>query len=202
MSQRNCRIRKVFQLSLLILSLATPCLAQETPAWEFFGGYSVQRSNVREYFKSAPAIFSVRNQYATLNGWDLAVTENMNRWFGGTLDVSGHYKRPHLLGISNRERMHSILYGPRFSFRMPSLVPFTHLLFGITRANAAVTPTGPHISDTSFTVAAGGGVDLNLRGKASIRLLQAEYFHANSLGSNQNNYRAAAGVVFHLGKSQ
>ena len=44
------------------------------------------------------------------------------------------------------------------------------------------------------------GVDLNLGSHVSARLLQIEYFHANALGSGQNNYRAAAGVVFHAGK--
>src|SRR5947208_15950661 len=108
------RLRPLVVLFLFLL-LAKPSFAQETREWEFFGGYSVQRTNVREYYKSTPIIYAIRNRYENLNGWDFSITENRNRWFGGTLDVSGHYKTPILSGSNNREQMHSILYGPRFS---------------------------------------------------------------------------------------
>ncbi len=62
---------------LFIFSFATPCLAQEIPEWEFFGGYSFQRSDVREYFKSSPIIYTFRGKYASLSGWDASVTENL-----------------------------------------------------------------------------------------------------------------------------
>ena len=187
---------------LIVLFLAMPCLAQQAPAWEFFVGYSGQQTNVREYYKSTPSMYSIRNRVENLTGWDLSVTENMNRWFGGTLDVSGHYLTPQLLGSNNREVMHSILYGPRGSFRKAAFVPFGHVLFGATRSSVQVTPVGPHSSLTGFATAAGGGVDLNLRNKAAIRVLQWEYFHANALGSNQTNYRASAGIVFYVGKGK
>jgi len=179
----------------------TPACAQETPEWEFFGGYSIQRTSVREYYKSTPSIYSIRYKQETLNGWGFAVTENINHWFGGTFDVSGHYKTPVLQGSPNQQQMHSFLYGPRFSIRTSLLTPFAHLLFGAAHSNVQVTPVGPHASDTSFAAAAGGGVDLRIHGVA-VRLIQAEYFHANALGINQNNYRASAGIVFHAGKSR
>ena len=186
--------------TIVALLLAAPAFAQQAPAVEFFGGYSVQKTNVREYYKSTPIIYSIRNRYENLDGWDFSITENRNRWFGGTLDVSGHYKTPNLLGSNNREQMHSILYGPRFSVRTRFFIPFVHALFGATFMNVAVQPVGPHASDHSFAIAAGGGVDLKFHDAAAIRLLQAEYFHANALGSNQNNYRASAGLVFYVGK--
>src|SRR5262245_11838131 len=76
---------------LCLFFLATPCIAQQVPSWEFFGGYSFQETNVRKYFRSTPIIFSFQNHYTGLNGWDVSATENVNRWFGGTLDISGHY---------------------------------------------------------------------------------------------------------------
>lgn len=202
MAQRNCRIRNLLQLFALALALAAPCLAQEIPVWEVFGGYAYQRSNVREYYLAAPNRYTSRNVNANLNGWDFAVTENMNRWFGGTFDLSGRYKATPLLGTTTHQQMHSILYGPRFSFRTPSVVPFVHILFGAAHTTAKVTPVGPHPADTSFAVAAGGGLDLKLQQKASVRLIQAEYFRANALGANQNNYRLAAGLILNLGKSK
>ena len=133
MAQRNCRIGNLLQLCSLFLTVATPCLAQEIPAWEFFGGYSYQRSNVREHYLAVPNRYASRNLNANLNGWNLAVTENMNRWFGGTFDVSGHYKATPLLGTTTHQQMHSIMYGPRFSFRTPSVFTFVHILFGVSR---------------------------------------------------------------------
>ncbi|MBI4482280.1 MAG: hypothetical protein HY652_05255 [Acidobacteria bacterium] len=202
MAQKNGPIQNFLQLFLIVLSFATPCVAQETPAWEFFGGYSFQRSDVREYFKSSPILFTFRNQDVNLNGWETSVTENLNRWLGGTLDLSGHYKTPQLLGTRSRERMFSILYGPRFSYRTPSVIPFAHVLMGVAHAAVRVTPVGPHASDLSFAMAAGGGLDVNLGRKAAIRVFQADYFRTNLLGTRQNKYRASAGVVFYLGKRE
>ena len=128
------------------------------------------------------------------------MTENVNRWFGGTLDISGHYKSPVLLNVTTKQQAHSILYGPRFAHHGRKLSPFAHVLVGLTHVSAEVTPTGPHISDTSFTAAPGGGLDLHFFSKGSIRLVQAEYFHTNLQGGSQNNLRISAGVVFDLNK--
>lgn len=199
MAQKNGRIQNVLQLFLFVFSVATPCVAQETPAWEFFGGYSFEKSNVREYFKSSPILYRFRDHYVNLNGWEASVTENLNHWFGGTLDLSGHYKTPQLLGTANRERIYSILYGPRFSYRTARVISFAHILMGAAHADVRVTPVGPHASDLSFAMAAGGGLDVNLGTKAAIRVFQAEYFRTKALGTGRNNFRASAGVVFYLG---
>lgn len=192
---------RTLRILLLVLFLATPCLAQTTREWEVFGGYSLQRSNVKQYYKSTPIIYTVRNHDVSLNGWDVSVTENINRWFGGTLDISGHYRKPTVSGSANRERMYSIMYGPRFSLRSsPSVVPFAHVLLGVAHMDIKVVPTGPRASDASFAMAAGGGLDVKFRDNAAVRVVQAEYLRANALGANQNNFRLSAGVILYLGK--
>ncbi len=108
-------------LLALILLFAAPCFAQETPEWQFFGGYSFQRADVREYFKTTPIIYTFRHDYVNMNGWDFAVTENRNRWFGGTLDLSGYYKTPQLGTVSNQEQLYSILYGPKLDLSETAL---------------------------------------------------------------------------------
>ena len=189
---------------VLLLLFATPCLAQETPGWQFFGGYSFQRADVREYFKTTPIIYTFRHHYVNMNGWDFSVTENRNRWFGGTLDVSGSYKTPQVARISNKEQIYSILYGPRISYPKPLFggSAFAHALFGATHTSVSVTPVGPHASDFSFGMMLGGGFDYPLRNEISVRILQAEYFRNTSFGAGQNNYRLSAGVVFNLGKAK
>ena len=200
MTQTTCRILVFIQLSLLVFASVTPCVAQQTPVWEFFAGYSFQRSDVRQYFKSTPIIYSLRGRYVNLDGLDLSVTENVNRWFGGTLDFRGHYKTPQLLGTTTREKMYSILYGPRFSYRTHWVTPFTHILFGIARVEARVTPVGPHASDLSFATAAGGGLDISLGGKAAVRAFEVDYFRTDTLGTRPDSFRASTGVVFYLGQ--
>src|SRR5262249_16224081 len=151
------------------------------------------RSNVREYFKSTPTIYSVRNLNDNLNGWQFAVTENVNRHVGGTLAVSGHYDTPVLLGVTSRQRMHTLLYGPRVYHRISGFTPFGPAVVGIGVSNVQVTPTGPHLSSHGFAAAGGAGLDFDVAKKISARLIQVEYLHANALGGSQNNYRASAG---------
>ncbi len=189
-------------LLLLVFSLAAPCAAQDMPAWEFFAGYSFQRSDVRQYFRSTPIQFTFRGEYMNFNGWNLSVTENRNRWFGGTLDVRGHIKTTESRGTTNRAQTYSFLYGPRFSYRMSWLNPFTHILMGAARTKVNVTRTGqPRASGTSFAIAAGLGLDVKFASKVSARI-QADYFRTDVLGTRPDSFRTSAGVVFHLGKRE
>ncbi len=204
MRQVNNRLHKLLPLVLIVLFFATPCMAQESPKWEVFGGYSFQRSDVRQYFKSSPIIYTFRGRYANLDGWDVSLTENMRPWLGGTLDIRGHSKSPQLLGTTNRERMYSILYGPRFFHRTTalgiSITPFAHVLAGLARAEVRVVPVGPSASDNAFAIASGGGLDVGFGKRVGIRLFQGEYFRTNLLGTRPDSFRASAGVVFYLGK--
>jgi len=193
------RMKRSWQLSLLVWSVATSCLAQEIPKWEFFSGYSLEKAEVRGYYKSSPIIYSVSNQHVHLDGWDMSITENLNRWLGGTADISGHYNTLQLRGTTTRGRIYSALYGPRFSFRTRWIIPFVHLLAGAAQAKAKVTPVGPHDSKFSFAMAAGTGVDLKLGKRVAVRLFKAEYFWTNILGTQPNRFRASAGLIFYWG---
>jgi len=87
-----------------------------------------------------------------LTGWDATLTENVNRWFGADLDVSGNYGLPvapflcstataatadRCLGDnpvhgSVNTRIHTFTFGPRFSFRKYGrIVPYAHFLLGV-----------------------------------------------------------------------
>jgi opacity protein-like surface antigen len=192
-------LTRTLRILAFVLLLAAPGYAQTIPGWEVFGGYSWQRSKLREYFKSTPIIYSVRNKIGNLNGFDAAFTENLNRWFGGTLDISGHFATPEISGVETHERMYTVMYGPRFAYHeRPGWTPFAHVLAGVAHMEAKVTPTGPHLSDTSFALAAGVGLDVKAGSKTAIRVLQAEYLRANALGTSQNNFRLAAGVILYL----
>jgi hypothetical protein len=196
------KLTQIVPCLLAMLFSAISCLAQQPPAWEIFGGYSYQRSNVREYFKQTPILYALRDRNTHLDGFAFAATENLNRWFGGTLEVSGHYGDVEAGTVTTRQAVHSLLYGPRFFYRTRWITPFTHVLVGIAHASAKVTPVGPHASAFSFGVAAGGGVDVNVGKMLSVRPLQVDYFRANTLAASDNGYRASAGVVFRLGEQK
>jgi len=87
---------------VLFLVFQSAAFAQETPAWELFGGYSFERSPVREFFKQTPQIYTHWDHYEKLQGWELSVTENINRRFGGTLQLTGHYKNPVFRDVKTR----------------------------------------------------------------------------------------------------
>ena len=183
----------------LFLLLALPCLAQEKPGWEIFGGYTFQRSNVREYFKPNPSLYSLTNSEANLNGWNVAATEDINSWFGGTLDVSGVYKGTSLLGTSTNQQMYTFMYGPRIFHRFSWGTAFGHVVAGGSQANVSVPSPGPHASTLSFAMAPAVGLDLKFGSKTAIRAVQVEYLHANALGNGQNNnLRVSAGVMLYL----
>ena len=54
-------MKRTIHLFLLILLLTMPCLAQEVRPWEVFAGYSFQRADVREYYKT-PQFLNVSNR--------------------------------------------------------------------------------------------------------------------------------------------
>ena len=163
------------------------------------------------HFQADAAHLCCAPSHVNMNGWELSVTENLNRWFGGTLDIIGYYGSPAVGSVTTRDHIYSILYGPKFMYRKDtnigapgrlifSSVPFAHILFGGAHTSATVGPPGPHASDFSFAMALGGGLDWPLTPDASVRLFQLDYLRTNALGAGQNNYRASIGVVLRLGK--
>jgi hypothetical protein len=190
--------RTLLRLSLLVLCFAPSCFAQQTPAWEFFGGYSFERSYVRGYYRSTPIIYTFREDLINLHGWELAVTENVNQWFGGTFQATGHYSSPTVRGTKNKESMFSLLYGPRFSHRMGWASAYGHILLGAGKTSVTVSP-GPHASEMAFQIAGGAGFDLNLGSRAAVRVLQVQYSPMNQVATKDHKFQASSGIVFRLG---
>ena len=195
-------MRKLLLILLLSSSIAAPSFAQSQTKgqWQLFAGYSYMRANVREYFKPSPSLYSIKNQYANMNGWEVSITENVKSWFGGTLDASGHYSSPAIGAVTTNEQAHSLLYGPHFFHQGKKFRPFAHVLVGVTHISASVPSPGPSISNTSLAVGSGGGLDMRLFSRGSIRLFQAEYFNTNLEGDSRSHLRVSAGVVFDLTK--
>ena len=158
-------------------------MAQEVTKVEVFGGYSWAGGN--------------------FHGWNSSVTGNVTRRLGIVADFSGHYGDELEGSILVKEDAHSFLFGPRFSFRRKRLSPFVYALFGATRFHQSATVSGQKFSasDTGFSSAFGGGLDIKVNDRIAIRSFQIDYFRPNFFGEAHNRGRLAFGVVIHLGKN-
>jgi hypothetical protein len=189
--------KALLRFVLLALFFAPAAFAQQTTPWEVFGGFSLQRAAVREYFKATPIIYTFRERYINLPGWEVSLTENANKWFGGTLQSSGHYSTDVAQGTRNRQRNIAILYGPRFLYPGGWFRPYGHVLFGAAHASVSVSP-GPHATETRFAVAGGAGIDLKF-GRVGIRVLEVQYSPKNEIATKPNQLQASTGAVFYIG---
>ena len=97
-------------------------------------------------------------------------------------------------------------FGARYQFRLAHspLHPFGQILAGVAHGSGSlVDGQNPSVSNSGGTFAgnAGGGVDLSLTHRLSIRLVEADYLATtfnNGDNDHQNNLRLSSGVVFHF----
>ena len=170
-------IIKTLSAVCLVLIATTLTMAQETPKVEVFGGYSWAGGN--------------------FHGWNGTITGNVNNWFGLVADFSGHYGSEQDGPIRINQDAHSFLFGPRISYRGKRLTPFGYAVFGATRFHESAVVFGQKLShsDTGFSSAVGGGLDVKVSERVSIRTFQLDYFRPNFFGEAHNRGRLAFGVV-------
>ncbi len=215
---------RFFLCLILILASATAIFAQEKRA-EVFVGYSNLQAgksfddlgnfnNFRETFK--------RNG---LNGVEGSVTGYPVAWLGFTGDFSYHRKSDNTTftgGSSKYEReVFYFMGGPTLKIRNATRIePYAHALFGGAHLRESYTLTttiatgstqatlAPNV--TKFALGVGGGVDLRLGKKFSLRLVQVDYtpiftgdrvFNVNNntirLDKNRiNSLRISTGIIF------
>jgi len=155
-------------------------VAQDHAKAEVFGGYQ---------WTSVDVGSGIDRQ--NFNGWDAALTGYFNKNFGITADFSGNYKSIEGVDV----KAYTYLFGPTVRVPMQKATPFVHALFGGAHLSADDL-TG---SESAFSYAIGGGVDVNAGKHVAIRIAQFDYLGTrfDGLGSdNQNNFRYSAGVVF------
>jgi opacity protein-like surface antigen len=175
-------IIKALCVACLVLTVSLSASAQETPKVEVFGGYSWAGGD--------------------FHGWNGSVTGNVNKWFGVVADFSGHYGSEQEGTIRVNQNAHSFLFGPRISYRGKKLVPFGYAVFGATRFEESAVVFGQRLSatDTGFSSAYGGGLDLKVTDHVTIRTFQLDYFRPNFFGEAHHRGRLAFGVVFNIGR--
>jgi len=118
-------------------------------------------------------------------GWDASLTGNFKHFLGITADFSGGYT-----SRRTSSTVYTYTVGPVLTARLPVVQPFVHALFG----GAAITGGG--VSDSSFAMLVGGGLDIGLRKGIGLRLLQADWLMTQFGGQTQESQgRVSAGIV-------
>lgn len=162
-------LRKLLLVFGLCLVVSLPALAQDEKV-EVFGGYSYLR------FRPSPNV--------NLNGWEASAQYKFTDWLGGVADFDGHYGSINGVGTST----YTYLFGPQVS--LPARVsPFGHLLLGGAHYSAG------GFSNSSFSMALGGGIDATLVHDIRWRLIQMDYLLTQFGGGSQNNLRISTGIV-------
>lgn len=165
----------------LILALCLSCLStfaqpRPTPVVDLSGTYSYVR------FSSTKSNF---------NGGSLSLAVNPNNWLGLVADFGGYHEA--VKSGFESSNLISYLFGPRVSYRRDErITPFAQVLFGGTYDT--------YVGRSALAMTAGGGFDVNIDPRVSLRLVQAEYFMTRFGQQTQNNVRISAGLVFHFGK--
>ena len=173
---------KILYSIAIVFVLSHAAKAQDVPKAEVLGAYSWAGGN--------------------FHGWNTSVAGNITKRFGIVADFSGHYGSDRDGPLLIHQDAHSFLFGPRFSFRGTRLTPFVYGLVGATRFHESAIISGQKLShsDTGFSSALGGGLDVKVNDRVAIRAFQLDYFRPNFFGEAHNRGRLAVGVVLHVGK--
>lgn len=164
-------------LVFVALGLGEVSVAQSPDRLELFAGYSYVNND-----------FSLTSQ-GGMQGWNAAADLRISRHLGVAADFSGLYPNA---------SVHTYLFGPQVSFKINRLSPFVHALFG----EASVNHNGYLTSNSSFSCAAGGGVDFGLTRRFALRgqvdWLHTEFGTFDSQGGStfyNNVVRVSTGFV-------
>lgn len=211
---------------LLLFAILMP--AQDVPKAEVYAGYSFLRFN-----SSSPA-----NAF-TANGGLGSVQFNFNRFIGVVAEFGGIHNGSMTIGGSPTlhpdQTAFTYLFGPRFTFNKAGVVsPFFEVLGGgihnsrsFFLPNSSLPTPLPPISGVTVTpgltatkfastqnaaaLAIGGGIDIRLSRRISVRPVQVDYMPTNFSPFNiaglgrinnanwQQNLRYSGGIGFRFG---
>lgn len=179
-------MRRQAAVLVFLALLFCPLLAgQKLPALEAWGGYSHLR------FDATTLGFS---DQLDLNGWNGGLSlPHLVAGLGVSADVSGHY--------TSELEEYNFLIGPQYSFDWKGLRLYGHGLFGKSRnrlRQPGSTLLGP--SSLGRAISAGGGLDIPVSRRFSLRAVQADYLFVSSFGTTQRNLRFSTGLIYRFGK--
>lgn len=209
-------MKKTFLALMLLASFAMSAFAQtdEISKGEFFAGYSINRTGVDE--TGNDDIDDALEEGRNFRGFNVSGVYNVSKYVGLKADFSGYYRnfRASFPGVTNEARINASIYNVlggvqiKNNSRDRKIKPFAHALVGvgITRAKlndsfcqetfGTSCPAEFRDSESSLSMAFGGGLDVRVSRRFSIRAFQVDYNPMRKNGETSNNIRFSFGVVF------
>jgi hypothetical protein len=175
--------RSVYMFFLLLIPFAAE--AQERGDINAFGGYSEQFEGL-----------------STMHGWNASVAGNVVKHLAVVADFSGYYNTRTYLGAEHKDRDYIILFGPRYVHTLGSRwTPFAHVLIGNYRniqSTSGSSYDNGSISKNSLALDIGGGLDIQVSNRISIRAIQLDVARISRDASHDHYGRISFGAVFRL----
>jgi opacity protein-like surface antigen len=208
------------------LSQAQGSRDSDYPKIELYGGWLDSGEFPYNVFHlgSAQGAFTLESDFGTHRGFEASFTRNFRRYFGLKGEFSAQFHRdafsvnacvqtPCLPVVQSAElnpRLFNFLAGPEFKARNHTrFTPFAHALFGLAHTTATFKTSGSAINlglsttETGYSVAIGGGLDIRIQSHWSIRTVVD--YNAKSVGRDDNgarqlqqDLRFSTGILFHF----
>lgn len=176
----NWLITLVLLMTFHVLSTGV-LSAAEAPRIQVFGGYT------RMQFDSKAFGFT---SDTGLNGGTIGGAFNLAPYFGVKGQIS--------VATGPNVRARDFLIGPQGMYSKWGVLFFGHVLFG--KAETRIHVPNVVEEDNAMATEFGGGVDIPIARRISIRAIEVDYLRTKPLGVEQNDVKFTTGVVFHLGK--
>jgi len=204
--------RSLVLAGLLLLTAGTALAQQDYP--------TVETSPAFMYIHN-PGLLSGSSGFNCVGGGG-TIAYNFSQYIGVAADLGGckvlNENNTVLSGKVNGNEF-TFLFGPRITLRNSSkFQPFFEVNFGGMRVSLScqssavdcvAATNGATYTKTAFALTAGGGFDIKMSKKFSIRLVQAEYLYTRfgnncgfpvcSQNNSQNSFRLKSGIVINWG---
>jgi outer membrane immunogenic protein len=189
--------RKLGVAIALLLLGAAGAHGQVATSIDAFVGYSYFHANAPPGECGCFSMNGGTGEFSTLLGHGISALVDVGGYYQGNVDKTGRTLQ-----------VETFLFGPRFSthhWRRVTL--FGESMFGGSMGSGTLYGPNATTSGTAsgFSLGAGGGVDLNVSRRISVRVLQADYVLTrmpNFFDNTQNNLRFNFGLVFHFGQGR
>lgn len=137
-----------------------------------------------------------------MNGADAQVGLKFAPGWSCIADVAGH-RTDSMASTGIGLDLVTLTFGPQYALRTHHAVLFGQARFGLALGSNSLFPSGTNAptSDAGPALALGGGIDLPVAHRLSLRLAQAEWDRTqlgNLSRDAQNSLRLSAGLVLHL----
>jgi hypothetical protein len=172
---------------LLFIS-AIAVAADDVPKVEIFGGYQL--------------LNETGEGGVTMHGFGAALEGNINKSVGIVGDFGFGMKTMSEMGVDVDMKDITFMAGPRIGYRADKFRIFGEYLFGVNHMSGGADALGVTVSSSmnGFAMAFGGGVDISVNKKISIRPARLDYltshFSIDGVGGWEKQLLYSAGIVF------